>query len=224
MLLKRKPKNLMKNLSATLQVEIYPLVNKLEYTDNKRPDVYHVTNGYKSVCQLYLLESAVGKKNSWISYSSTLSYKNHVPINFVIKKKIMSKEWNDYFLCLWYLELIPESLLKGLIYQSLPQIATFSPGLTSKFIFLSTAFARLVSHEISVALIKMDCSSSFSLYFCLAYLFCNFGATRNFKIRVKDTFASMNTLATLGINLISSWTICRLARNFKAVASPKYGN
>ena len=37
MLSKRKPKNSVKNLSATLQVEINPLVNKLEYTNNKRP-------------------------------------------------------------------------------------------------------------------------------------------------------------------------------------------
>ena len=37
MLSKRKPKNSVKNLSATLQVEIDPLVNKLEYTNNKRP-------------------------------------------------------------------------------------------------------------------------------------------------------------------------------------------
>ena len=34
--MKRKPKNLAKNLSTTLKVEIGPLVNKLEYTDNKR--------------------------------------------------------------------------------------------------------------------------------------------------------------------------------------------
>ena len=34
---KRKSKNLAKNLSVTLQVEIDPLVNKLEYTNNKRP-------------------------------------------------------------------------------------------------------------------------------------------------------------------------------------------
>ena len=31
------PNNLAKNLSTTLQVEINPLVNKLEYTNNKRP-------------------------------------------------------------------------------------------------------------------------------------------------------------------------------------------
>ena len=37
MLSKRKPKNSMKNLSATLQVEIDPLVYKLEYKDIKRP-------------------------------------------------------------------------------------------------------------------------------------------------------------------------------------------
>ena len=36
MLSKRKPKNSVKNLSATFQVEIDPLVNKLEYTNNKR--------------------------------------------------------------------------------------------------------------------------------------------------------------------------------------------
>ena len=32
-----KPKNSVKNLSAILQVEIDPLVNKLEYMNNKRP-------------------------------------------------------------------------------------------------------------------------------------------------------------------------------------------
>ena len=37
MLSKRKSKNSAKNLSATLQVEIDPLVSKLEYTNNKRP-------------------------------------------------------------------------------------------------------------------------------------------------------------------------------------------
>ena len=37
MLSKRKSKNSAKNLSSTLQVEIDPLVNKLEYTNNKRP-------------------------------------------------------------------------------------------------------------------------------------------------------------------------------------------
>ena len=37
MLSKRKPKNSTKNFSATLQVEINLLVNKLEYTNNKRP-------------------------------------------------------------------------------------------------------------------------------------------------------------------------------------------
>ena len=36
MLLKRKSKNLVKNLYATLQVEIDPLLNKLEYMNNKR--------------------------------------------------------------------------------------------------------------------------------------------------------------------------------------------
>ena len=36
MLSKRKPKNSAKNLSATLQVEIDTLVNKLEYTNNKK--------------------------------------------------------------------------------------------------------------------------------------------------------------------------------------------
>ena len=37
MLSKRKSKNLAKNLFATLQVEIDPLVNKLEYTNNEKP-------------------------------------------------------------------------------------------------------------------------------------------------------------------------------------------
>ena len=32
-----KPKNSVKNLSEILQVEIDPLVNKLEYMNNKRP-------------------------------------------------------------------------------------------------------------------------------------------------------------------------------------------
>ena len=36
MLSKRKPKNSIKNLSATLQVEIDPLVYKLEYTNIKK--------------------------------------------------------------------------------------------------------------------------------------------------------------------------------------------
>ena len=36
MLSKRKPKNSAKNLSATLQVEIDPLVNKLEYMNIKK--------------------------------------------------------------------------------------------------------------------------------------------------------------------------------------------
>ena len=37
MLSKRKSKNSTKNLSTTLQVEIDPLMNKLEYMNNKRP-------------------------------------------------------------------------------------------------------------------------------------------------------------------------------------------
>ena len=37
MLSKKKPKNSVKNLSATLLVESDSLVNKLEYTNNKRP-------------------------------------------------------------------------------------------------------------------------------------------------------------------------------------------
>ena len=37
MLLKRKSKNSVKNLYATLQVEIDPLLNKLEYMNNNRP-------------------------------------------------------------------------------------------------------------------------------------------------------------------------------------------
>ena len=41
---KRKPKNSTKNLFATLQVEINPLVNKLEYTNNKRPSKPNLPN------------------------------------------------------------------------------------------------------------------------------------------------------------------------------------
>ena len=37
MLSKRKSKNSAKSLSVTLKIEIDPLVNKLEYTNNKRP-------------------------------------------------------------------------------------------------------------------------------------------------------------------------------------------
>ena len=37
MLSKRKSKNSVKNFFAALQVKIDPLVNKLEYTNNKRP-------------------------------------------------------------------------------------------------------------------------------------------------------------------------------------------
>ena len=37
MLLKRKSKNSVKNLYATLQVKIDPLLNKLEYMNNNRP-------------------------------------------------------------------------------------------------------------------------------------------------------------------------------------------
>ena len=35
--MKRKPKNLAKNLSAALQAIIDPLENKLKYTKNKKP-------------------------------------------------------------------------------------------------------------------------------------------------------------------------------------------
>ena len=37
MLSKRKPKNSVKNFFAALKVEIDALVNKLKYTNNKRP-------------------------------------------------------------------------------------------------------------------------------------------------------------------------------------------
>ena len=37
MLSKRKSKNSVKNFFAALQVKIDPLVNKLEFTNNKRP-------------------------------------------------------------------------------------------------------------------------------------------------------------------------------------------
>ena len=50
MLSKRKLKNLEKNLSVTLQVEIDPLVNKLEYTNNKRlskPSLPNVLEPFK---------------------------------------------------------------------------------------------------------------------------------------------------------------------------------
>ena len=36
MLSKRKPENLAKNLSSTLQVKIDPLMNKLKYTNIKK--------------------------------------------------------------------------------------------------------------------------------------------------------------------------------------------
>ncbi len=74
-------------------------------------------------------------------------------------------------------------------------MATFSPGFRAKFMSFGMAFAELVSHDISVALTKMDSSSSLSLHFCLAYLLCNSGASSYFTIRVKETFASMNTNA-----------------------------
>ena len=44
MLSKRKLKNLAKNLYATLQVEIDPLVNKLEYKNIKRPSKSKLIN------------------------------------------------------------------------------------------------------------------------------------------------------------------------------------
>ena len=42
-----KPKSSVKNLSATLQVEIDPLVNKLEYMNNKRPSKPSLPNVLK---------------------------------------------------------------------------------------------------------------------------------------------------------------------------------
>ena len=47
MLSKKKSKNSVKNLFATLQVEIDPLVNKLEYTNNKRPSKPSLPNVFK---------------------------------------------------------------------------------------------------------------------------------------------------------------------------------
>ena len=47
MLSKRKLKNSVKNLSATLQVKIDPLVNKLEFTNNKRPSKPSLPNVLK---------------------------------------------------------------------------------------------------------------------------------------------------------------------------------
>ena len=47
MLLKRKPKNSAKNRFATLQVEINPLVNKLEYTNNKKPSKPSLPNVFE---------------------------------------------------------------------------------------------------------------------------------------------------------------------------------
>ena len=46
--MKRKLKNTAKNLSATLQVEIDPLVNKLEYTNNKKPSKPNLLNVLES--------------------------------------------------------------------------------------------------------------------------------------------------------------------------------
>jgi len=48
MLSKKKPKNSAKNLYATLQVEIDPLVNKLEYKDIKRPSKSKLPNVLES--------------------------------------------------------------------------------------------------------------------------------------------------------------------------------
>ena len=53
MLSKRKPKNSVKNLSAILQVEIDPLVNKLKYMNNKRPSKPSLPNVLK-LCKLLL--------------------------------------------------------------------------------------------------------------------------------------------------------------------------
>ena len=61
MLSKRKPKNSVKNLSATLQVEIDPLVNKLEYTNNKDPPslVYPMYLSLLSFCYQQTSQSIV---------------------------------------------------------------------------------------------------------------------------------------------------------------------
>ena len=48
MLSKRKSKNSAKNLFMTLKFEIDPLVNKLEYTNNKRPFKPSLPNALES--------------------------------------------------------------------------------------------------------------------------------------------------------------------------------
>ena len=59
MLLKRKPKTSTKNLSATLQVEIDLLVNKLEYTNNKRSSKLSLPNVLEPSKLLLLTQSLV---------------------------------------------------------------------------------------------------------------------------------------------------------------------
>ena len=71
-------------------------------------------------------------------------------------------------------------------------MATFSPSFRAKFMSFGTAFAELVSPDISVALIKMDCSSSLSLRFCLAYLLRNSGASSYIKTSRKPVQCTEN--------------------------------
>ena len=69
MLSKRKPKNSAKNLSATLQVEINLLVNKLEYTNKKRPSkpsLLNVLEPSKLLLPMDFLESCLHYLNFWI--------------------------------------------------------------------------------------------------------------------------------------------------------------
>ena len=56
MLSKKKPKNLGKNLSATHQIEIDLLVNKLEYTNNKKPSKPSLPNVLEPFKLLLLMD------------------------------------------------------------------------------------------------------------------------------------------------------------------------
>ena len=70
MLSKRKPKNSAKNLSATLQVEIDLLVNKLEYKNKKKnpskPSLLNVLEPSKLLLPTDFLESCLHYLNFWI--------------------------------------------------------------------------------------------------------------------------------------------------------------
>ena len=79
MLSKRKLKNSEKNLSTTLQVEINPLVNKLEYMNNKRfskPSQPHVLEPFKLLLPMGFLESYLHQ----LSRSRNLA-QFHLPLN-----------------------------------------------------------------------------------------------------------------------------------------------